>query len=239
MGLEDTFHFDRAAYRRKLLIRSTEDLKTHEITKQRQHVSAGVVITGSIGLALSPIGGFTSLPGAAIGSRKLYVAQEKLAMIEAELRNRDEELHETTARDVLVPLTVGVASLAVGTGLEEVIGVSTGAAEKEIMDAIKENPIPAIEAPVLDPGKAMQHAIEGVIVQVQQLSAFATGGIQEAQNILPTSIDTSTIPSGPNLSDDPDALVGNKAGMMLAHKVEVLASRWGVEKLTTLLFDRK
>ena len=58
----------------------------------------------------------------------MYVAEGKLELIKAELRSRGQELHKTTANDILMPLGIGIATLGVGAGMDGLLDHATGGA---------------------------------------------------------------------------------------------------------------
>ncbi|KAK3321675.1 hypothetical protein B0H66DRAFT_178893 [Apodospora peruviana] len=178
-----------------------------------------------------------SLAGTAYGARRMYVASEKLSMIEAELRKRGEDLHKTTAKDVLIPLGIGAVTLGVGVGLEAVIDGS--AAQGAISSSAEANPGPAVEAAVqevfTDPGQLVHDAIQEMEMQVHEIGALVTGG--QASDMIASNIDVSFITGGLDAAN-PGLLVGLAAGMALAHVAEVQAAKWTTGRVTTFLVGR-
>lgn len=116
MVVADFFGLDETEYAFRISKYETARLREQEITKYRQQISAGWTI--GTGLAGAIFTGGVSLGASLFGARRLNVAERKLELIEDELINRGEALHEMTKRDWMIPLAAGFVTLGVGCGVE-------------------------------------------------------------------------------------------------------------------------
>jgi hypothetical protein len=75
-------------------------------------------IGSGIGAAAFTSGASLALTG--YGARRMYVANKKLELIQAELLKRGIELHTLQKRDVLIPAAAHLLGVVVGFGLDEI-----------------------------------------------------------------------------------------------------------------------
>jgi len=228
MAIEDTFqHFDPVAYARKISDQKsypTHKLKTQEIAKQRQHVSAGVSM-GS-GIFFAPLTMGVSLVGTAWGARRLYIAEKKLELITKELTKRNVPLHDTEAKDILLPLAIGVVTFGVGNELSNLAAEATcstaaAAAAPHGMDAVA--------AVVQDPSAAIQGVENAVSTELHEVGNAITEGLQGAD--FAADVDSSFVTmAGP--ATDAAALVGFAAGMAAMSVLEVQIAKYATDKVT-------
>ncbi|KAK0617595.1 beta subunit of N-acylethanolamine-hydrolyzing acid amidase-domain-containing protein [Immersiella caudata] len=221
MGLQDTLHFDREAYQRKLTARSTADLRKHEVIKTRQQVSAGTAMASGIGLAIFTLG--KSLTVTAYGARRMYVADGKLELIKAELRRRGEELHTIRASDVFVPVGISVATLGVSAGLDGFLDGATAHLHHAIDSAAAGHSTQAVAEAVLgDPGQFLHGAVDGIGKQAHEVASFlhAAGAGGSTDTVATSAIDASIAHAGPGV------LKGIEVGVNYAHSAEIKAASW-------------
>ncbi|KAK4442889.1 hypothetical protein QBC34DRAFT_312186, partial [Podospora aff. communis PSN243] len=209
-----------------------------EINKTRQHVSAGVAIFAGLGLALFTMG--KSLMGTAYGARRLYVADGKLELVQAELRSRGEDLHEITARDVMVPLGTSFAAFAVGHALGGVLDGATGHVHNAINSAASHCPHAVTNAIISHPGhllhgempgELLHGAIDGVELQAHEVASCLADHADAAA--------TSAAADASIAQADPVVLKGIALGVKCAHSAEVKVGKWVAKKLAARLIDRK
>jgi hypothetical protein len=115
MTVEDFFNFDETEYAQRISTYDLTRLRKQEIVKTRQQVSASFTIGTGIGGAWWTLGSTLLLSG--YGSRAMYVARKKLALIEAELRRRGVPEREPQKRDFWIPFSIGTAGSVVGLGV--------------------------------------------------------------------------------------------------------------------------
>ncbi|PHH76813.1 hypothetical protein CDD80_1191 [Ophiocordyceps camponoti-rufipedis] len=117
MTVGDFFSFSEAEYKTRIAHYTTQRLQQQEILKTRQRISSSFSIVSGIGAA--PVSGGATLAVSAYGGRRLHVARKKLRLIEAELLKRGQPLHKLQKRDVIIPVTAGVAGAGLGFGIDE------------------------------------------------------------------------------------------------------------------------
>ncbi|KAJ9142996.1 hypothetical protein NKR23_g6894 [Pleurostoma richardsiae] len=118
MGIDDLFGFDDAAYRGKAVHLSIPELKNREVEKIRQILASSCSLGLSIGTTPATAG--ASLGFSVLAARKMQIAKEKLAIIQAELMRRNVPLHiKLTKTDRIVPVIGGVVGMVAG-GLADV-----------------------------------------------------------------------------------------------------------------------
>ncbi|KAI0825455.1 hypothetical protein BC629DRAFT_1586371 [Irpex lacteus] len=114
MGVNDLLHFDQYAYQRKISRPWYPDPDLYEniYKKRRQTVSSGFSI--GAGVALAPVTAGGSLVSSAVGVRTLGIANQKLALLEAEWARRGyRRLPDHFLRDRVLPMAVtGAVSVA-------------------------------------------------------------------------------------------------------------------------------
>ena len=232
MGLNDTFGFDEAAYARQISNEEkypTYSLKENEIVKHRQHVSAGA--STGVGIGLIPFTMGLSLLGSAYGARRLYIANKKLELIQAELTRREVALHNPTKRDFFIPFGVSMATLGLGAGADVVAAHATS---QIATHAIADHGSRAV-ADVLQSPASMCHGVaDGVSLQLHEVGQVFAGGLDHA--IAVTNLASSYIVAGaPYVL--PGELVGMAAGMSAASVAETKFAKWASGKIALRVVD--
>jgi hypothetical protein len=233
MGFSDTFEFDEDEYASKISDEKeypTHILKTQEIVKCRQHISAGASIGGGVGLAPFTFG--LSLVGTAYGARRLYIAKKKLELIQAELKRRSVVLHKPTKRDFLIPFGTSIVTLGLGAGVDALAAHATSQVATHV---IADHGTRAIGEAVQSPGSFCHGVTDGISLQMHELGNVVTGGLQHATAV--ANMDSSYIISGAAYMN-PGAAVGLAAGTAAAQTMEAQLAKFASGKIALRTVDR-
>lgn len=118
MTILDFFHFDKDEYAHRISDYDTERLRKQDVVKLRQQISAGCSIGFGVGATILTTG--TSLPVAAYGARRAYVAYKKQHLIKQQLKQRGIAPHQRRKRDYVIPILVSFIGVGVGFGVDEI-----------------------------------------------------------------------------------------------------------------------
>ena len=232
MGYSDTFGFDEAAYAKQITNEKdypTYALKQNEIVKHRQHVSAGASTGAGIGLIPFTMG--LSLLGSAYGARRLYIANKKLELIQAELTRREVALHTPTKRDFFIPFGVSMATLGLGAGAD---AVAAHATSQLATHAIADHGSRAVADVLQSPASVCHGVADGVSLQLHEIGQVFAGGLDHA--MATTNLASSYIVAGaPYVL--PGELVGMAAGMSAASVAETKFAKWASGRLALRVVD--
>jgi len=97
MHISEVFTFKESEYRERISHYETERLREREVVKTRQDIAAALTIGSGVASAVHTLGASLTLSGC--GARRMYVANKKLELIQAELSKRGVELHKFQKRD--------------------------------------------------------------------------------------------------------------------------------------------
>jgi hypothetical protein len=233
MGFSDTFEFDEGEYARQIsneLKYPTHSLKQNEVVKHRQHISACASTGAGIGLAPFTFG--LSLLGSAYGARRLYIANKKLEIIQAELTRREVALHTPTKRDFIIPFSISMATLGLGAGAD---AVAVHATSQLATHAIADHGTRAVSDVLQNPVSVCHGVADGVSLQLHEVGQVFAGGLDHA--IAVTNLASSYIVAGaPYVL--PGELVGMAAGMSAASVAETKFAKWASGKIALRVIDR-
>ncbi|KAI1621993.1 hypothetical protein EDD37DRAFT_611490 [Exophiala viscosa] len=226
--LSETFDFDESEYARRISNENeypTLKLKTHEVAKCRQHVSAGASIGGGIGAAPFTLG--LSLLGSAYGARRLYIAEKKLEIIREELVRRDVSLHKFSKRDFFIPMGVSVATLGFGAGLDVFAAHATSQVATHV---VADHGSRAVSDIVQSPGGFVHSVEAGASLQLHEIAHALTGHAT-------ANLDSYYIVAGAPYTTAV-ALVGTGIGMSAAQVAEKHLADWAAGRIAYRHVDR-
>ncbi|KAH0429845.1 hypothetical protein CcaCcLH18_08127 [Colletotrichum camelliae] len=210
MTVKEFSHFDKHEYAKRVSEMSATELAKIEITKTRQLFASSFAGGACMATALPSHG--LSLAVLPYHMRNGYLAQEKLEVVQAELRKRNIPLHDIQKRDILIPVVAGCAGIAVGV---EISGISDVVAEGLQLHT------PSTAATV---GQMMHHSAETAHGALH--GAVAQGA--EMGHVVRDAVDPSYIPAGPHAFHVPCSDVpGWNSGIGLAS----LGERTGLSSL--------
>jgi hypothetical protein len=215
MTWQDFFGCEWDEYAQRISTYTTQHLRTQEIVKTRQLMSASWTIGGGIGGAAFTMGG--TLAVSVYGSRRYRVAHKKLELIQAELTRRGVVLHKLDCKDILIPVAAGLVGLGAGIGLDQIAMATTNTIP--MGDNMPTGPA-ATDAVVANPGDAVQAIVPGFSQQVAEMGQALQGvgegivpGSDASQALL--AANTSWV-TAPNI----ETAVGFHTGMLMAQAVE-------------------
>ncbi|KAI7328889.1 hypothetical protein KC315_g6424 [Hortaea werneckii] len=163
MGLHDILEFKASEYQSKVRGMSPAELREREICKLRQQYS-GAWAAG-VGLGAAPLTVGFSLIGSGWAWRKYSIAEQKLAIVQEELRNRGLPLYEERKRDFLIPAAIGIVTLGIGCGSSIAIAASSHLPSHDIAAA-------AVGHMASHPGAGVDGIFEGAQQQAEQVLAI-------------------------------------------------------------------
>ncbi|KAH0283458.1 hypothetical protein M436DRAFT_82368 [Aureobasidium namibiae CBS 147.97] len=176
MGLDDIMGFDAGAYTAKVRKMDAAELRQREVYKTRQIYSGSWSLGAGIGLAFFTAG--ISLAGSAYGLRRISIAEQKLAIVQEELKNRELALYKERKRDFLIPMAIGVVTMGVSCGSSIAIDVSSHIPTHDISSA-------AVQHAMLEPSAAVHGITDGARDQAD--SVLDTHVFGSAANCTTTS----------------------------------------------------
>lgn len=174
MTIEDFFDFSEIEYARRIKDYTNERLIKQNVVKIRAGNSGLLSVGTGIGGAAFSFGGTLAI--SAYGARRMYVAEKKTKLIEAELRSRGIEPHAESKRDMLIPMVGSLLGLGIGCGVD--IGLNDLMAAP-VQGAIMV-PVPsgksAVETITSNPSVALDGVEHGISTQVAVTFADVTHG---------------------------------------------------------------
>ncbi|CAD0083022.1 unnamed protein product [Aureobasidium vineae] len=177
MGLDDIVSFDAAAYIAKVRKMDHAELRKREICKTRQIYSSSWSIGAGVGVAFFTAG--LSLVGSAYGLRKMSIAEQKLVIVQEELKSRELDLYKERKRDFFIPMAIGVVTAGIGCGSSIAIAASSHLPTHEISSA-------AVHHIISEPSAAVHGITEGAREQAD--SVLGTHVFESAANCTTTDV---------------------------------------------------
>ncbi|PPJ53804.1 hypothetical protein CBER1_04565 [Cercospora berteroae] len=174
MGLEDTFEFDGAAYRRRVKHMTPAELRECEIVKYRQTLCASWAMGTGVGAAFFTCG--VSLIGTALGARRFKVATKKLEIVNAELASRNIPLYVTRKRDVSMSVTICLLTAGIGTAAAFLLLDTTSTATA---GAFSSGGSANLTEAVHNPGEFVSGVVDEAAVQADQIMDIPVDGTHE------------------------------------------------------------
>jgi hypothetical protein len=182
MALGDTFGFDEAKYAEKIKSYTTQRLHEDEQIKYRQRVGAGVSTGG--GILLAPLTGGVTLIGSLYGARRLSIADQKLHIIEAELKSRGIEPFTPKDSDVFIPAAITAATLGIAHGLPIEAHLASHASSTLATEAVAHTGTQAVHDVVADPSMFVHGMKEGIEAHGSEITTFFEHGAGQAANLI-------------------------------------------------------
>lgn len=224
MALKDLPKFNAAEYAKQLEAQPTAELKKREIRKKRQQWSGFFSVTGGVVGAIHSCGGTFAV--SALGACRWSIASQKLALVRAELRRREIELHKTEIKDIAIPFISYGVGAGIGLGLHEVAEVATNMDAPSCKWGFSSSAHSTLEAAIENPEDFADGVSSGIAENFNEMAlAFQDipdGILPGSESSKQTLIDHVTWHTAPSL----EQAIGFKSGMSLAAVAEASTANY-------------
>lgn len=235
MALKDLPKFNAADYAKELKQHSTAELKNREIRKKRQQWSGFFSVTGGVLGAVHSFGG--TLAVSALGARRWSIASQKLALIRAELQERDINLHKTEAKDITIPFISFAVGAGVGLGLHEITDAVTNVDAPQCKWGFSSGAKSTLEAAINNPEDFTEGMSSGV---AEELSEFTSAVYNISDGVIPGSDLSEQVLNSDTTWDVAPSLehaIGFKSGMSLAQVAEASMANYVASETAWYLME--